>query len=162
MSTFGSLFRVTTYGESHCASVGCIVDGCPPVRPKSHALPFPKSCSADAQSCDPRTSTLMSTHRKMPHPYARTKCVPPLPRACRAFPNPYAHPHRCIGSSTVCLRYPSPAQPAQARPEQPHHSCAYKPLPLSRISALIDVHDILMLICLFSAPVRPYPPCAVL
>lgn len=30
MSTFGSLFRVTTYGESHCASVGAIIDGCPP------------------------------------------------------------------------------------------------------------------------------------
>ncbi|CAF9913204.1 MAG: bifunctional chorismate synthase/riboflavin reductase [NAD(P)H] aro2 [Alectoria fallacina] len=30
MSTFGRAFRVTTYGESHCASVGCIVDGCPP------------------------------------------------------------------------------------------------------------------------------------
>ncbi|KAI1616744.1 chorismate synthase [Exophiala viscosa] len=30
MSTFGSYFRVTTYGESHCRSVGCIVDGCPP------------------------------------------------------------------------------------------------------------------------------------
>ncbi|KIX05084.1 chorismate synthase [Rhinocladiella mackenziei CBS 650.93] len=30
MSTFGRYFRVTTYGESHCRSVGCIVDGCPP------------------------------------------------------------------------------------------------------------------------------------
>ncbi|CAG8808710.1 28379_t:CDS:2 [Gigaspora margarita] len=30
MSTFGSIFRVTTYGESHGKSVGCIVDGCPP------------------------------------------------------------------------------------------------------------------------------------
>ncbi|GME35873.1 chorismate synthase [Neofusicoccum parvum] len=30
MSTFGTHFRVTTYGESHCLSVGCIVDGCPP------------------------------------------------------------------------------------------------------------------------------------
>ncbi|EMR70350.1 putative chorismate synthase protein [Eutypa lata UCREL1] len=30
MSTFGKVFRVTTYGESHCRSVGCIVDGCPP------------------------------------------------------------------------------------------------------------------------------------
>lgn len=30
MSTFGQFFRVTTYGESHCASVGCIVDGVPP------------------------------------------------------------------------------------------------------------------------------------
>ncbi|MCJ1469061.1 bifunctional chorismate synthase/riboflavin reductase [NAD(P)H] aro2 [Pseudocyphellaria aurata] len=30
MSTFGEHFRVTTYGESHCRSVGAIVDGCPP------------------------------------------------------------------------------------------------------------------------------------
>ncbi|KAG2023234.1 chorismate synthase [Coprinopsis cinerea AmutBmut pab1-1] len=30
MSTFGTLYRVTTYGESHCASVGAIIDGCPP------------------------------------------------------------------------------------------------------------------------------------
>lgn len=38
MSTFGTLFRVTTYGESHCASVGAIIDGCPPVGPVSHNL----------------------------------------------------------------------------------------------------------------------------
>ncbi|KAI7657638.1 Chorismate, partial [Hortaea werneckii] len=30
MSTFGSHFRVTTYGESHGRSVGAIIDGCPP------------------------------------------------------------------------------------------------------------------------------------
>ncbi|QIW98093.1 hypothetical protein AMS68_003611 [Peltaster fructicola] len=30
MSSFGQHFRVTTYGESHGRSVGCIVDGCPP------------------------------------------------------------------------------------------------------------------------------------
>ncbi|KAG0665632.1 hypothetical protein C6P46_006415 [Rhodotorula mucilaginosa] len=35
MSTFGTLFRVTTYGESHCASVGAIIDGCPPGMPLS-------------------------------------------------------------------------------------------------------------------------------
>src|SRR5438477_7817536 len=28
-NTFGHLFRVTTYGESHGAAIGCIVDGCP-------------------------------------------------------------------------------------------------------------------------------------
>ncbi len=28
-STFGRLFRVTTFGESHGGGVGCIVDGCP-------------------------------------------------------------------------------------------------------------------------------------
>lgn len=30
MSTFGTHFKVTTYGESHCRSVGCIIDGVPP------------------------------------------------------------------------------------------------------------------------------------
>lgn len=30
MSSFGTLFRVTTYGESHGKSVGAIVEGCPP------------------------------------------------------------------------------------------------------------------------------------
>lgn len=29
-STFGTLFRVATFGESHGPAVGCIVDGCPP------------------------------------------------------------------------------------------------------------------------------------
>lgn len=28
-STYGTLFRVTTFGESHCAAVGAVVDGCP-------------------------------------------------------------------------------------------------------------------------------------
>ena len=30
MSTFGRVFRVTTFGESHCKGVGAIVDGVPP------------------------------------------------------------------------------------------------------------------------------------
>ena len=30
MSTFGRVFRVSTFGESHCAGVGAIIDGCPP------------------------------------------------------------------------------------------------------------------------------------
>ncbi|MBD3420635.1 MAG: chorismate synthase [Chitinivibrionales bacterium] len=29
-NTFGTLFRVATFGESHCKGVGAIVDGCPP------------------------------------------------------------------------------------------------------------------------------------
>ncbi len=29
-STFGTLFRVTTFGESHCKGVGAIIDGVPP------------------------------------------------------------------------------------------------------------------------------------
>src|SRR5271157_5859270 len=29
-NSFGHLFRVTTFGESHGAGIGCVVDGCPP------------------------------------------------------------------------------------------------------------------------------------
>ncbi len=29
-STFGELFRVTTFGESHGPAIGCVIDGCPP------------------------------------------------------------------------------------------------------------------------------------
>lgn len=29
-NTFGQLFRVTTWGESHGAALGCVIDGCPP------------------------------------------------------------------------------------------------------------------------------------
>lgn len=32
-STFGSIWRVTTFGESHCKAVGAVVDGCPPRLP---------------------------------------------------------------------------------------------------------------------------------
>ncbi len=31
-NTFGHLFRVTTWGESHGPAIGCVVDGCPPGR----------------------------------------------------------------------------------------------------------------------------------
>jgi len=32
-NTFGHLFRVTTWGESHGAAIGVVVDGCPPLLP---------------------------------------------------------------------------------------------------------------------------------
>ncbi|MFM2356808.1 MAG: hypothetical protein RLZZ528_2544, partial [Pseudomonadota bacterium] len=30
LNTFGHVFRVTTWGESHGPALGCVVDGCPP------------------------------------------------------------------------------------------------------------------------------------
>lgn len=36
-NTFGHLFRMTTWGESHGAAIGCVVDGCPPLIPLSEA-----------------------------------------------------------------------------------------------------------------------------
>ncbi|WP_134497285.1 chorismate synthase [Microvirga pakistanensis] len=32
-NTFGHLFRVTTFGESHGPALGCVIDGCPPMIP---------------------------------------------------------------------------------------------------------------------------------
>jgi hypothetical protein len=56
-NTFGRLFTVTTFGESHGPALGCIVDGCPPGLALSEAdlqptwtgaAPAPRSSSASA------------------------------------------------------------------------------------------------------------------
>ena len=36
-NTFGAMFRVTTWGESHGPEIGCVIDGCPPRIPLSEA-----------------------------------------------------------------------------------------------------------------------------
>jgi chorismate synthase len=36
-NTFGHLFRVTTFGESHGPAIGCVIDGCPPAIPLEEA-----------------------------------------------------------------------------------------------------------------------------
>ena len=36
-NTFGQLFRVTSFGESHGPAIGCVVDGCPPGLPLTEA-----------------------------------------------------------------------------------------------------------------------------
>jgi chorismate synthase len=36
-NTFGHLFRVTTFGESHGVALGCVIDGCPPRIPLTAA-----------------------------------------------------------------------------------------------------------------------------
>jgi chorismate synthase len=33
MNSFGTLFRVSTFGESHGPAIGCLIDGCPPGLP---------------------------------------------------------------------------------------------------------------------------------
>jgi chorismate synthase len=34
-NSFGKLFTVTTFGESHGPAIGCVIDGCPPGLPIS-------------------------------------------------------------------------------------------------------------------------------
>jgi chorismate synthase len=36
-NTFGLLYRVTTWGESHGPAIGCVIDGCPPGLPLTEA-----------------------------------------------------------------------------------------------------------------------------
>src|ERR1700748_3282541 len=36
-NSFGKLFRVTTFGESHGPALGCVIDGCPPGIPLTEA-----------------------------------------------------------------------------------------------------------------------------
>ena len=36
-NSFGTLFRYTTFGESHGPAIGCIVDGVPPLIPLTEA-----------------------------------------------------------------------------------------------------------------------------
>ena len=36
-NTFGNLFAVTNFGESHGPAIGCVIDGCPPGMPLSEA-----------------------------------------------------------------------------------------------------------------------------
>ena len=43
LNSFGHLFRVTTWGESHGPALGCVVDGCPPgdrARPRPTIQPW--------------------------------------------------------------------------------------------------------------------------
>lgn len=60
-SSFGTLFRVTTFGESHCKAVGVVIDGCPPglslteedIQPQlSRRRPGQSALSTDRQEAD--------------------------------------------------------------------------------------------------------------
>ncbi len=55
MNTFGHLFRVTTFGESHGGGVGCVIDGCPPLLALSV-----EDIQADLDRRRPGTSRLVS------------------------------------------------------------------------------------------------------
>jgi len=37
-NTFGTLFSVTNFGESHGPAIGCVIDGCPPGMPLTEAI----------------------------------------------------------------------------------------------------------------------------
>lgn len=100
MSSFGTLFKVTTFGESHCKGVGCIVEGVPPRmilrnedvqpqlsrrRPGQSALTTPRN-EADAVTIYSGTENgvtlgtpiMMLVHNKdqRPHDYGEMSDIP--------------------------------------------------------------------------------------
>ncbi|MGB0692814.1 MAG: chorismate synthase, partial [Pseudomonadales bacterium] len=59
-NSIGEMFRVTTFGESHGAALGCVVDGCPPGLELSEA-----DLQVDLDRRRPGTSKF-ATQRKEP------------------------------------------------------------------------------------------------
>ena len=51
-NTFGTLFAVTNFGESHGPAIGCVIDGCPPGMDLSEA-----DIQGDLDRRRPRTPT---------------------------------------------------------------------------------------------------------
>ena len=58
-NSFGHLFRVTTWGESHGPAIGCVVDGCPPMIPLEAA-----DIQADLDRRRPGTSRFTTQRRE--------------------------------------------------------------------------------------------------
>jgi chorismate synthase len=58
-NTFGRLFQVTTFGESHGPAIGCVVDGCPPMIPLDAA-----DIQADLDRRRPGTSRFTTQRRE--------------------------------------------------------------------------------------------------
>ncbi|ATD64431.1 chorismate synthase [Neisseria weixii] len=58
-NTFGQLFTVTTFGESHGPALGCIIDGCPPGLPLTEA-----DIQADLDRRKPGTSRHVTQRRE--------------------------------------------------------------------------------------------------
>jgi chorismate synthase len=58
-STFGHLFRVTNFGESHGPAIGCVIDGCPPGLPLS-----PGDLQPDLDRRKPGTSRHVTQRRE--------------------------------------------------------------------------------------------------
>ncbi len=58
-NTFGHLFRVTTFGESHGVALGCVVDGCPPRIPLTA-----EEIQADLDRRRPGTSRFTTQRRE--------------------------------------------------------------------------------------------------
>ena len=83
-NTFGHLFRVTTFGESHGPAIGCVVDGCPPGICLSEAdiQPFldkrrPGHSRFTSQRREPDAVKILLVCSQTPQPARRSRRVRP-------------------------------------------------------------------------------------
>ena len=56
-SIFGTLFRVSTWGESHGGGVGCVIDGCParlPITPEEIQIELDRRRPGQSDIVTPR------------------------------------------------------------------------------------------------------------
>eukprot|EP00983_Pelagomonas_calceolata_P102859 1158854-Pelagomonas_calceolata.AAC.4 len=93
-STYGTLFRVTTFGESHGKGVGCVVDGVPPRLPISQ-----EEIQLELDRRRPGQS-LITTPRKEedtcePHRHPGPEQGPAFPGLRRDVRGVQALPRRC-------------------------------------------------------------------
>ena len=90
-NTFGTLFTVTTFGESHGPALGAIVDGCPPgleiteaelMQDSSGAAPARRTSRASARS--PTASASSPACSRGARPARRSACSSRTPTSVRA------------------------------------------------------------------------------
>ena len=142
MSTFGSYFRVTTYGESHCRSVGCIVDGVPPGLPLTEAdiqpqmtrrvstIPIPPYLTSQSTSPSHQSSQFPASH----HPQSNTPQRPgqsalTTPRNEKDLVSISSGTENGITLGTPDLPNRSQRRPTPQRLRRQHHGPVPPPLP---------------------------------
>ena len=55
-SSFGTLFRFTSWGESHGPAIGCVVDGAPPITAPARVRIGPAEMALTRTPCGPRSA----------------------------------------------------------------------------------------------------------
>ena len=128
-STFGHLFRVTNFGESHGPAIGCVIDGCPPGLPLSAA-----DLQPDLDRRKPGTSRHV-TQRREPDEVEILSGV--YEGVTTGTPDRAAHPQR--GPAQQGLREPPRHVPAGAR--RLHLLAQVRPARSARRRSLVGAAD---------------------
>jgi len=80
-NTFGTLFAVTNFGESHGPAIGCVIDGCPPGMPLAEAdiqadldLAAPAPVGTSRRGASPMRSKFFPASTRARPPARRLPC----------------------------------------------------------------------------------------